>query len=491
MPIQFFQIPENLRLPGTFIEFDSSLAGSQEVQQKVLVIGQRLTAGSVAQGIAKRIFDPAQADDFWGRGSMIAEQFRYLKKANPFMETWGIALNENGAGAAAAGKITVAVGTADENGTIYLYIAGQRITVGVTLDDDEEEIATAIIAAINAVDTLPVTALVDGVDANEVNLTCKWKGETGNTIDLRLNYFEGEVLPEGVAITFTAMSGGTTNPVITTAIAAMGDEWYNWIEMPFTDAANLALLEEELDSRYGPMRQIGARAFIAFRGNLSDTNTFGDGRNSPHVTCMGTNLVPEPPYIWSTVNTIQAAASLQRDPARQLRTIPLTGLKGPAREIRFEGTERNALLFDGISTYTVDAGGVPRIESQITMYQVNSLDTPDTSYLYINTPEIRDRTRFEQIAMMQTKYATAKLAPDADGPFGPEDLVMQPKLAIAEYIVLYQTFIENGWCVDMEGYKATIRAEIDADNTSQLNVLDSPKDIGNYIVHKQRTQFRN
>jgi phage tail sheath gpL-like len=489
--IQFFQIPDNLRLPGTFIEFDSSLAGSQELQQKVLVIGQRLTAGSVAQGIAKRIYDPSQADDFWGRGSMMAEQFRYLKQANPYIETWGIALNEDAAGVAATGKITVAAGTADENGTIYLYIAGQRIKVAVALDDDQDDIAAAIIAAINAVDTLPVTALVDGVDANEVNLTCRWKGETGNTLDVRLNYFEGEVLPAGVALTITAMSGGTTNPDITTAIAAMGDEWYNWIVMPFTDAANMTALEAELDSRYGPMRQIGARAFCAFRGDLSATNTFGDGRNSPHVTCVGTNIAPEPPYLWASVNAVQAAASLARDPARQLRTIQFTGLKSPAREVRWEGTERNTLLFDGISTYTVDANGVPRIESQITMYQVNALDIADTSYLYINVPETLDRIRYEQIAMMQSKYAIAKLATDEDGPFGPDDLVMQPRLAKSEYITLYQTFVERGWCVDLEGYKTTIVAEIDEENTSQLNMLDSPKIIGNYIVHKQRTQFRS
>jgi len=46
--------------------------------------------------------------------------------------------------------------------------------------------------------------------------------------------------------------------------------------------------------------------------------------------------------------------------------------------------ERNTLLFDGISTFTVDAGGVCRIDRSITTYQSNASGQPDNSYLNTN-----------------------------------------------------------------------------------------------------------
>lgn len=489
MPISYNQIPATLRR-GWHIEFDSSLAGSLSQELKLLVPGQRLSTGTVAEGVPKRIFDPSQAENYWGRGSMLGEMFRAIRAADQFVETWGIALDEDGAGVAATGDITF-TGPATKAGTVVTYIAGHRIKTAVAESDTATDIAAAVVADINANTRLPVTAAVNGVDDFIVDLTCRWKGETGNDIDVRFNYHEGESFPAGVGAEITAMNGGTTNPDIATAIAGIGAEQYNWIVMPFTDAANLSALESELDDRWNAMSQNDGRAFAAYRDNLANTTTFGDGRNSEHVCTMGTNMAPEPTYIWASVVAVTAAASLTRDPSRQMHTLELKGLKPPARDVRWTSTESHGLLFDGISTYYVDANDRVRIGDLITMYQENAQGVDDDSFLYLNTPETLSRYRKKQIALLLSKFPNAKLTRDEDGDFAGDNAVMQPKKARNELFALYREHVEElVWFTDVEDYEATFVSKIDADNKNRLNVQDQPTLVGNYRAHAQKTQFR-
>ena len=485
MPIGFNDIPAALRLPGVYIEFDNRLAGNANIDFKVLVIGQRLATGTVAEGVPTRVNNASEAEEFFGRGSMLAEMFTALKDAEQWMETWAIALDENGAGVAATGNLTV-TGAATASGTVNAYIAGKRIQAAVSSGDDATTIAAALATAINSDTTLPVTAVPA---AGTVGLTCNWNGETGNDIDIRLNYYQGEALPKGVTIAITNMNGGTANPDISTAIAAMGEEWYNWVVMPFTDAANLTALDTELDSRWGPMRQIGGRAFAAYRGNHAATGTFGNTRNNPHITCMGTNIAPQPPYIWAAVNGLVAAAKLSIDPARPVQTLKLTGIMAPDIADRWTNTERNLLLFDGIATYKVASDGAVMIERQITTYQLNASGIADDSYLDINTPETLERIRYKQRALFAQKYPRHKLADD-NARVGAGQPVMQPKIAKMELLALYLEMEADGWVQDYEGYKQSLLTEIAATDPTRLDVQDSPQLVGQYRVHAQQVQFR-
>jgi phage tail sheath gpL-like len=481
--LPFNQLPASLRLPGVYIEIDNTLAAQAEMEFKVLVIGQRLTAGTVAQGVPTRVTNEAQAELFFGRGSMLAEQLKAMKAVDRFMETWAIALDDNAAGVLATGTVTIG-GTPTESGTLNTYIAGKRVQTAITSGQTPTQIATALAAAINADTTLPVTA---AAAIGVVTLTARHKGEAGNALDLRLNYY-GETTPAGMTATIVAMTGGTTNPVLATAIAAFGQEWWNWIVMPYTDATNLTALETELNLRWGPTQQKGCRAFAAYRGAHAATASFGSGRNSPHVSCMGTNIVPEPPYIWAAVNAMRAAGALALDPARPLQTLELTGLKPPKIETRWTDDERNLLLFDGIATYRATSDGRCVIERQITMYQVNSAAIADISYLDINRPETLERVRFEQRARVSLRFPRHKLS-STDERFGAGQPIVTETSILGELVSLYQDFIENGWCEDLAGYQASIVVEIDTAN-GRLNWKDEPRLIGQAQVFAGLTQFR-
>lgn len=480
--ISFNDIPANLRLPGVYVEFDNSLAGESPQEFKLLVVGQRLAAGAVAAGVPTRILSGNQAEAAFGRGSMLAEMLKTVKGLDSFMDVWAIALDDAGAGVAATGTITI-TGVATAAGTLALYLAGKKVSVPVASGDSVTTVAASIVTAVTANTTLPVTA---ASALGVVTLTAKHKGTVGNDIDVRLNYFD-ETVPAGIAAAIVAMAGGTTNPDITTAIAAMGAEWYNWLAMPYTDAANIVALETELDGRWGPMQQIGCRAFTAFRGNHAAVSTYGGGRNNPHVTCMATNTAPEPPYIWAATNAVVAASKLAADPARPLKTLKLPGLKAPLMANRWTDAERNLLLWDGISTHTIGSDGSIYIERQITQYQVNGANVADTSYLNINTPETLERIRQVQRTTIAKKFPRHKLA-STNERFGAGQPIATEDSLRAELISMYQGFIDLGWCEDLEAYKASLIVAIDTAN-SRVDMQDQPKLVGQLRIVAVQTQF--
>lgn len=127
MPVSFNQIPENLRVPLVYIEFDNSRAvkGTPAVEYKMLVLGQMLPTGSAEEATPVRVLSADHAIDLFGRGSMLAAMFTATKKADRFMETWCIPLLDDAAGVAATGTIAF-TGAATGTGILNCYVAGQR-----------------------------------------------------------------------------------------------------------------------------------------------------------------------------------------------------------------------------------------------------------------------------------------------------------------------------------------------------------------------------
>ncbi|HEX9844044.1 MAG TPA: phage tail protein, partial [bacterium] len=107
MTISFDQIPAAIRTPGTYIEINNSgaVGGLPGQAQRILVLGQRLTAGSVAAGVPKLVTSVQDAEAFWGRGSLLHGMFAALKAANRFTESWGVALDDDAGGVQATGKL--------------------------------------------------------------------------------------------------------------------------------------------------------------------------------------------------------------------------------------------------------------------------------------------------------------------------------------------------------------------------------------------------
>jgi len=473
MTVTFNTIPSNLRVPGFYFEFDPSRANTGTQQKKLVVLGQRLNSGSVASHTPVVISRASQAEEYFGRGSMLADMLDMVFQNNPQVQVWAIASDDLPAGLAATGSINVA-GVASTAGLLRINVGGKTANAGIASSDAPATVAANIVAAINAQTDLPISAQLNTGDTSTIDIAAKNKGVVGNDIDIDLE-IEAAQLPTAPTFNITQLTGGAGNPDVADALAAMGDEWYNWIVMPWVDAANLAVLDDELNDRYSSMRQIGCRAFTAVRGSHAELLGFGNTRNNYHVTTMGCGQAPQPAYLWSAANATAAANSLQIDPTRQLHSLELVGIEAPFKSLIFTKAEQNQQLFDGISTYTVDNDGTVRIQSQITNYQENAQGLADDSVLYVNTPEFYDAYRWEQ-RILFAPYARDKLADDGNKiPAGQP--IMTPKKARGLLLAFYKSMVEErGWCEDYEHYKNTLIVE---KQENRLAIVDQPNQIDN------------
>lgn len=482
----FNSIPINLRTPGSYLEIDASRAirGLAVQSQRVLIIGQKIAAGTATANVPVRVSTVSQAIALFGRGSMLARQFAAFKMVDQTLDTWALPLDDLGGGVVATSTLTF-TGAVTAAGVLYAYIGGQRLAVAVAAGQSMTSIAAALVTAVTNAPDLQVTAAnVAGV----VTLTAKNKGLEGNGIDVRLNYYQGEALPAGLACAIVAMANGAGNPDIAAVFTAIGDAQYAAFILPYTDAPNLTVMETELASRWGPLRMIEGMAYSAARGSQGTLSTLGSGRNSPYVSIIGANSSPSPAIEWGAAYGAAVIFSGQIDPARPFQGIPLPGLLPPAEVARFTRVERDLMLNDGISTFTVDASGVVLLERPITTYQLNAQALDDIAFLDVNTPLTLAFLRSTARARISSKFPRCKLAGD-DAAFDGNQSIVRPKDIRAELVALFKDWQTLALVEDIEQFKRELVVERDPTDPNRVNAVIPPNIVNQFRVFAAQLQY--
>ncbi len=491
MTVPFNNIPQNLRVPLFYAEMDNSAAGYFQVSQRALLVGQKLAAGT---GIANKpviVASESNAIALCGRGSMLARMFNFYRANDLLGEIWLMPLDEPPAGVVATGTIAFA-GTATAAGTLSLWIAGQRVQTAVASGDASTAVATAVAAAVNAALDLPVTA---SVATSTVTLTCRWKGDTGNDITIISNYrgaAGNEITPAGITPTITAMASGTGAPVLTTAIAAMGDDEYDFVVMPFTDTTSLDALKTEMNDtagRWSYARQVYGHVYSAKRGILSALTTFGGARNDQHATVAAIEAnVPTPCWEYAAAYGARNAVYIKADPARPTQTGELTNVLPALAGQRFTLTERQSLLNYGVAT-SYFGGGAVRIERAVTTYQKNTWGQSDPSYLDSETLHTSTYVLRYLRQRITSKYARHKLANDGTR-FGEGSAIVTPSIVKGELIAAYRDLEENGIVENANAFKAALIVERPTTDPNRLDVLFAPDYINQLRIFAVLAQFR-
>ena len=481
-------IPLDIRTPGSYIEIDPSraVAGLPTQARRLLVMGQRLTTGTVAAAVPTRITNPAQAVTAFGRGSMLARMLAALFAGDgQYTDVWAVALDDAVSGVAAVKTVTIA-GTVTAAGTLALYIGGVRVAIAVAAAAAVGTTATALAAAITVAPDLPVTATAAlGV----VTITNRHKGECGTSLDVRHSYYMGEALPTGMTCTIAAGTAGTGNPDVTTAIATLaGAQWYS-IVTPWTDAANMVILETELATRWGPLDMRTGQAFCSVTDTFANLGTWGSARNSPHVCCLGSpsspTWAPERAAVWAGVVEYHGAI----DPARPFTTLALAGVLPSAEAARFSRTERNLLLFDGISTATVDPSGVVHIERVITTYQQTATGVETVAFLDLNTVWTVDYIRYAVRARIAERFPRHKLADDGTR-FAPGQSIATPRLIRAELVALFRDLEQAGLVEGFDQFVADLIVVRSISDVNRVNAVLPPNIVNQFLVFAAAVQFR-
>lgn len=449
---------------GFFADIDGSKANTTLFQQRTLIIGQMLSGGTATAGTAYLVQSLTQVAALTGLGSMVYEMVKQSRSQDDFGELWILPLADP-TGTAATGTRTL-VGSATSSGNLSDYFGGVLVTTPVAVGDTASVLATrrASMMTLAMNPDLPVTVAVTGA---ATAVTAKHIGLLGNDIDLRSNYLAapgGEFSVAGITETIVAMASGAGSPsTLSTVLAALGDQTYDFIACPYTDTASLTALDAFLSESNGSGRwswqeMLFGCYFTASRGSAGTLGAFGGLRNGKFGTCLMV-LPDEPDPVWlhAADYAANAAVSLRADPGVPLQNIAL-GTKCPASKVGLTRSLRNTLLYDGISTKTVNHAGQNVLERAITFNQTNSAGAPDNSFLDVETPYgLAYLLRSWQDRML-TLFPRKKLVIDGTSIPAGSSMVSPSTIKFAT-IAWYSQQCDAGFAQDPDGFKKAIVAQ--------------------------------
>lgn len=400
--IAFDNIPASIRKPGKYLEFNTKLAvrtlpGNL---QKGLIVGQRLAAGIVAANTLVDVFSVADANTYFGRGSIAALMVAAAVAANPYLSLQAIALDDAGASVAATGTITI-TGPATAAGVLTAQIGDMLVQIAVATGDAQNTIAANLKAQFDKQPDLPVTATVA---TNVVTLTAKNKGTLGNAIKVSAAATTGI----GVTAAVAAMASGATDPTVATALTTVFAAGHNIIITPWNDATNLTALRTHLDSVGGPLEQRGAIGVYGHVGTVSAATTLAASINSGRMT--GALLPGCYENVFELAAAYGAVIASEEDPARPLNTLALTGISAPPQTSWLDRVSVENCLWNGVTPLTVGPGNKVQIERAVTTYTLDAQSVPDISLLDLTTIRTLDYVRRAVRERIALRFPREKLS---------------------------------------------------------------------------------
>ena len=438
MAIGFSNIPADIRVPLFYAEMDNSAANSASSSMRRLIVAQ-VNDNIAPSEVGKLVLvsSVALAKSIGGQGSMLASMYETFRKADPIGEIWCLPLH-------------------------------------------------------NATADLPVSAAAaEGV----VTLNAKWTGESGNDISLQFNRLgksNGEETPAGLTTAITAMTGGVGVPDQVEAVAALGDEPFEFIALPWSDLATLNTWQAVMDDstgRWSWAKQLFGHVYSAKRGTVGTLVAAGQARNDQHMTIQALEPgVPQPVWVQAAALAARTAVFISADASRPTQSGSLPGVDPAPASERFTLTERQSLLNYGIATAYYE-GGYVRIQRSITTYQKNAYGQADNSYLDSETMHQSAFIVRRLQSVITSKYGRHKLASDGTR-FGAGQPIVTPATIRGELIAQYAKLELEGHVENAELFAEHLIVERDVQDPSRVNVLFPPDYINGLRVFALLNQFR-
>lgn len=456
------------------IDWSRSVRGLRGMPRRVLLIGHKLAAGNAQLNTLVQPSTEADVVTAAGEGSMLVAMWRAAKaNAALGLPIDIIAVPPSGTGVAASSTIVVANAgaTVQYNGEAMVYIEGTRVSVGVNTADTAATVATKLIAAVNAIASLPVTAAATATPA-EVRLTCKWVGPTGNQVDVRSTHYPDDLLPAGLTLTIPAMSGGAGNPDIAATITALQDYRATEIVMPFTDSTNMLAIEAEQEARWGHNNMRDGQVVTAIRDTEANVKTWLGTRNSRQVHTITTTADMTSPWVTAAMAGAAIESSAVVDPASPYTDIVLVGYKGPRRGQHFTIDQQAALLIAGGSPLAINQDGTAALLRVVTNYTQNSQGADDPSTRELAWVKTMSYYRWFTITEYSLKYRGFKLAEYITDPI-PGQKIMTAELVEEIQLGIYNELSKVALVQNMEHYRDSLIVEIDGAN-GKVKVQDEP-----------------
>lgn len=490
MTITFNEIPADYAVPGSYGEITMVPSATQvgDMPLRVLVLGQQGTGLGNALVRYKNV-SASTAKTIAGAGSALAAAIAALVSASPYVEVDMVMVAPEADAKPASATLTF-TGKAGQNSTAAIWANGVRVPFVITTTMQAADMASAAAAAFTD-DVAARTGLTAAAVAGVLTLTSVEKGAFVNDIDVRLSTLAGDQVP-GVAVAVTDMTGGAGTPDLTPAINLVTNVWYTDIATCLNDATNLTALSTDAERRYGAMTHLDTHVYFGFRGTYGAILALTGTLNSRFMSVLPAARPKWAPWIVAAVMCGVAAQALNNDPARQLRTLELTGLTGLAPDDTdlFDDDMRNVLLKSGASTFLVGQDGTVRIERLVTNYQKDASDNADKAWRDIMVPKTGTRIRYDWNTFIDEMYPRAKLADDTSTLALQADGVVTPTTLKGSWAGRLAVYEAQGWVEDSATYAAQATFELNSEDRNRCDSALPVKVIGSLITLANSIQLQ-
>lgn len=487
MAIAFSSIPANQLVPLFYAEVTSA----QEpwaASLQLCLIGHANNGAGFGEGTAVLdqlyLVTRTDATTLFGRGSMLEWMYQKARYNAPAVEIWCIAIPESPGAVRATATITITSASSQtRKGNALWYIAGRGVRINIPAPGMTTlQIADLLVYAINRM-SLPCKAarLVSGSAA--ITLTCRWAGATGNELLISFAGPSGRYESNNPAVVLartissvTQFTGGIGEAAPAATFAAIGDKPLDVFVFPITSAGNLDACQDFMDGsagRWSPFKQLYGHMVTAIRGSFSSLVSFGSLRNDPHMSILAIWKSIFPTWEWASALAAVMITHWANPPeaSRPLQTLELRGIAvGSDDDQWFDSTERQILLENGMSTFTVDRDGTARIERVRTTRKYNLYGDPDPSWA-------------DAVTMFQAMYFVRQMRSAITGAFPRAALTTQdsgiPGFASASQIRMvinheYRRMEKLGLVENSELFTQYLIVERDEVDRNRVNCLMRP-----------------
>lgn len=313
------------------------------------------------------------------------------------------------------------------------------------------------------------------VPATKVDFVAGWKAANTNDIALEI------IGPTnaGVAFAITAMAGGLVNPLITAALAQVGDVWESMFlnASEFDDTTILDEISTFGEGRWGQLVRKPMVSFVGCNEITTGAATFISGsrktdRINVQLNAPGSvNL----PAVIAARQLARIARVANNNPPKDYGSQRATGLIPGIDGDQWTYPQRDLVVKAGASTIEVK-DGVINLSDIVTMYAPVGEEPP--AYRYVVDIVKLQTTIFNiDLIFANEEWDGAPLIPDNQATTNPA--ARKPKDAKAQVAAVIDALGLAAIISDPETAKESIIANIDGGNPKRLNLTVTVQLSGN------------
>ncbi len=409
------------------------------LDQKVLIIGQKVAGGTATEGDLHSNLASTGAPEnaLFGQAAQISAMIRAFKAVNPIVQLDAIALDDNGSGVPRVIKVTF-VGTSTAAGTLVIIVGSEslhRFEVAIASGVAAAAIPALALAVINADGNCPFTAA--DATGGVLDLTADNDGTVANDLGVETSGSIAGIT--GMAV--TEGTPGSVDPTLTT-ILDNAVARYQGVVWPYGVNTALDTLLLFMDPRFNATNAIlDGVAFVGLVDSHTNLLASGNGENSESLVLFGDKLESETDYIGPSLNEPSYSKAATFAAIRSLRlsqdasiaafltsTSSLDQFGGPALASLpyfntpipsfptikigrgFTEVEIGTLLTAGVSVIGENATGTNALVGEVkTTYKTDAAANPDPTFGFLNFVDTASNVREYFHNNYKARFAQSRL----------------------------------------------------------------------------------